>query len=320
MLAGQPMNPHDLAALRPEALDANRSGRLTDAQRQGLGRYDRGRRKGILVFVPIFAVMGIVILSAKGPAPHASARPYAGAGCLGAAVVALLLAAGARDKLADDLRAGRVEAIEGAIAKRSIVVGTTSSTSNAHFLDVGRKSFEVTAGTYNAVPDAGIVRLYYLPRSRKVVNFERLPDRALPPGALEAPWEVMKHLPAAMRSRSAVEAAEARATFAALVSAVAAEHARQMTPPPMSERDPRPLAEAIVGRWTSGRFTLELASDGTARLVMGAGTERHGHWSVDADGKLHADAMGQQQVGDAWVVGDTLTICAGGHGLTLRRA
>lgn len=314
------MDPNHVAVMRPDALDANRSGQLTDEQRQGFGRYDRGRRKGIVGLVPVFAVIGILALSAKGPAPSAWARPYVGIGALAVAVVALLLAAGARDKLADDLRTGRVEAVEGAIEKRQLSSESLRADTDAYYLDVAGKSFLVPRGTYDAAPDAGIVRVYYLPRSRKVVNFERLPDRPLPPGALDSPMALLARLSKAARSHGSVESAEARATVAAVLSAMAVEHARQATPPPMSERDPRPLAEAIVGRWKSGPITLELSFDGTAKLVMPGGTERQGHWSIDASGKLHADATGTEQVGDAWVVGDTLTICTGGHGLTFRRA
>lgn len=314
------VDPNHATVMRPDALDANRSGQLTNEQRQGLGRYDRGRRRGILGLVPVFAVIGILALSAKGPAPSASARPYVGVGALAAAVIALLVAAGARDKLADDLRTGRVAAIEGAIEKRHLSSASVRTDTGSYYLDVAGKSFLVPRGTYDAAPDAGIVRVYYLPRSRKVVNYERLPDRPLPPGALESPMAVLAHLSRALRSHGSVESAEAKATVAAIVSAMAVEHTRQATPPPMSERDPRPLAEAIVGRWQSGPITLELSFDGAAKLVMPGGAERHGHWSVDASGKLHADATGKEQVGDAWVVGDTLTICTDGHGLTFRRA
>ena len=313
-------DPNLVTVMRPDALDANRRGQLTNEQRQGFGRYDRGRRRAILGLVPVFAAIGILALLAKGPAPSASARPYVGVGALAAAVVALLVAAGARDKLADDLRTGRVEAIEGAIAKRYLASANPRANTGAYCLEVAGKSFLVPRGTYDAAPDAGIVRVYYLPRSRMVVNYERLPDRPLPPGALESPMAMLAQLSRALRSHGSVEPAEARATAAAVMSAMAVEHARQAAPPPMSQRDPRPLAEAILGRWKSGPITLELSFDGTARLVMPGGPERHGHWSVDASGKLHADATGQDQVGEAWVIGDTLTICTDGHALTFRRA
>ena len=306
--------------MRPDALDANRSGQLTNEQRQGFGRYDRGRRRGILGLVPVFAAIGILALLAKGPAPSAPARPYVAVGALAAAMVALLVAAGARDKLADDLRTGRVEAIEGAIGKRYLAAPSGRVETGAHYLDVAGRSFLVPRRTYDAAPDAGIVRVYYLPRSRKVVNYEQLPDRPLPPGALDSPMAVLLQLSKALRSHGSAESAKARATAAAIMSAMAVEHARHATPPPMSQRDPRPLAEAILGRWKSGPITLELSFDGTAKLVMPGAAERHGHWSVDASGKLHADATGKEQVGDAWVVGDTLTICTGGHALTFRRA
>jgi hypothetical protein len=93
-----------------------------------------------------------------------------------------------------------------------------------------------------------------------------------------------------------------------------------VTPPPDSARDPRPLAEAIVGRWTSGVITLTFNADGTATAGGAMGPGRSGHWSVDGQGHLVADVMGQRDSGDAWIVGDQLTITQGGESLTFKRA
>jgi hypothetical protein len=43
---------------------------------------------------------------------------------------------------------------------------------------------ELNAGMsgWNAAPSAGYVRAFYLPRTKWIVNLERLPDRPLPDG------------------------------------------------------------------------------------------------------------------------------------------
>src|SRR5437764_201795 len=71
------------------------------------------------------------------------------------------------DPLAGDARAGRVEHREGAIGKRRVGNGRARS---SYFLVVGDRRFRVARSTYEAAPDAGYVRIYYLPRSRKLVN------------------------------------------------------------------------------------------------------------------------------------------------------
>src|SRR5437588_164071 len=82
------------------------------------------------------------------------------------------------DALSADVREGRVESVEGAIRKR-VVRGRAS---NSFYLEIDRRRLQVSRSSYAAAPDAGIVRAYYLPRSRRVVNLERLPDPALPTG------------------------------------------------------------------------------------------------------------------------------------------
>ena len=124
-------------------------------------------------------------------------------------------------------------------------------------------------GVYRAAPDAGIVRLYYLPASRHVVNLERLPDRTLAEGAIASPLEA--------------------------------------------------IAEAILGRWQSGAVSPSFASDGTVAVTLPDGQERRGSWSVDPAGHLHADVAGVAEVGEAWVVGDTLTVLRDGAALTFHR-
>src|SRR5512141_1614082 len=179
-MTDQPAGP-----LHADALEANRAGRLTDAQRADWKSFDRGWRKNELIAAVICAVLGVLLLVAAGKGSDLVPRLLLG--------IAFLVGAGAfvirgvlnLDPLAADLRAGRVENVEGAVAKaRSYAGGRTVN--ELYHVDVEGKRFVVHQRTYEAVPDAGIIRLFYLPRSRKVVNVEQLPDRPVAPGALEA--------------------------------------------------------------------------------------------------------------------------------------
>lgn len=86
------------------------------------------------------------------------------------------------DPLAKDLQAGRVESIEGAITKKppqSLFGGTAPVAYRYRVLianrEAGNQEFRCSREFYEFAPDAGMVRLFYLPRSPWVVNLEFLP-------------------------------------------------------------------------------------------------------------------------------------------------
>jgi hypothetical protein len=303
--------------LSPDSVEANRSGRLTDTQLQNLRSWDRGAGTGNLKVAALCVILAIVLFVSRSPGRNAWLRPYAAAGALAVAGYLVLRSRGRGSRLSKDLRSGRVAAVEGAISKSHSYMGGNA---NVYFLEVAGKQFSVSSGSYQAAPDAAIVRVYYLPKSHHVVNLERLADRPLPEGALASPIDMVKTLAPALLSRDRTERAEAGATLAALGSTLTAAWTRTVTPPPMGQRDPRPLAEAIVGRWCSGPVSIEFSRDGSLAATLPGGAARHGHWRVDASGRLHADALGEEQVGDAWVVGNELTLSADGEALTLTRA
>jgi len=168
---------------------------------------------------------------------------------------------------------------------------------------------------YDAAPDAGYVRVYYVPHSMRVVNLERLPDPAGAADAVRSPEDALRLAAKSIFSFDEVRSAEARAQLAAM------GHATQSGPrPPAAELDPRPLAEAILGRWTNGMITLEFKPDGTVALSLPGGMERQAQWSVDGQGRLVANVMGDKpETGDAWIAGDRLNITQGGEGIALKR-
>lgn len=301
-----------------DALETNRAGRLTDLQRRQFGSIDRSWRKSMLGVAAGLAIIGLLVLTSSGPAPNAWLRPFAGAAFLVIAVGIVLYALPNQDRLARDLRAGVVVTLEGAMEKHTSSSYSGTSSVTYHYLDVADKHLEVSAAEYAAAPEAAFVRVFYLPRSRKVVNLERLADPPLPAGALDSPMDALKLVEQGLRSHGAAHH-EAMAEMMALGNAVKAERVAAAVPPPVEQRDPRPLSEAIVGSWRAGPMAVSFAADGTMQLTLPDGRTRPGRWSVDANGRLHADAFGHDEAGDAWVAGGRLTVAVAGAGMSFAR-
>lgn len=299
-----------MAAFPSEGLETNQRGELSSAQRDGFARLVRARRRGRASMALVFAALGVIVALFASP-QKASPAMRAGVPAIALAIALVLVAA--PDSVARDLRAGRVEVAEGAIGKRRIGNGRARST---YLLQVGDRRFQTSGGTYKAAPDAGYVRLYFLPSSRKVVNLELLPDRPLDPR--DARQGLMDGALALARAHGARQRNEARAELAGIGHQLEAMFVQSPAPPPPEQRDPRPLAQAIVGRWTNGLVTVAFETNGTVVLALGD-HERRGRWSVDADGRLRAELSDAAQSAEAWVTGDQLTVALEGRGLKLRR-
>jgi hypothetical protein len=298
-----------------EALGANQSGRLTDAQRRYLRGMARSVRKGEFTFALPLLAIGILVFIADGHRSSGTERYLIGLAFVAMAIFLVARALTGGDALTRDLRRVRVESVEGAIAKH--IQQASGTNSDFHYLDVAGKRFEVPPSAYQAAPDAGYVRVYFLPRSHKVVNLERLPDRSLPADA--TPKDLMTAMGAAMHSHSETRIAEARADIASFGEAVTAGFSRTAVPPPLESRDPRPLTEALPGTWSSMLMTLTFASNGTVSGTMMSGRQHSGHWSVDSTGRLRTDVTGHDGAADAWIVGDQLTIALQGEAFTFHR-
>lgn len=305
----------DNSPFSADALEANRAGRLTDQQRRDLRGQSRGLRKFELQFAVMLTILGLVIWFAEGPAKYATVKPLIG--------IALLIVAGflvvrsflGADPLTHDVRSGSVQSVEGAITKTSVTAHSGGSSSTSYFFIVSGTKVKVSRFEYQAAPEAGIVKVYYLPLSHQLVNMERLPDRPLPPDAFKSP-QVAQDIVQAMKSHDTTQVAEARAEAAALGDAMHAAVTKGATPPPDGARDPRPLAEAIVGAWDSPLMSVSFAADGTLNATMPGGRKRTGTWSIDWSGHLLSDITGPTE---AWVSGDQLTVTMGGQGLTFKR-
>jgi hypothetical protein len=298
-----------------DALEANRRGELSDKQLLGFGALSRYQRRNALT-IAAFLVAGAVLVGgfASPTAPVVPRVLITGIALAIAAVLVMRSITGS-DALTRDLRHVTVQSVEGAIGKRRIGNrGGPAATS--YFLDVGDASFKVARDTYASAPDAGFVRLYFLPRSRKIVNLERLSNAPLPnevsmKGLADA-------LGPALRSHSRRERNEARAGLADMADAVEASLVSSPEARPSNASDPRPLDQAIVGTWSNVMMKVTFSAGGRVTIQM-PGTKRDGHWSVDGAGRLRADITGQQATGDAWVSGNQLTITLDGEGMTFTR-
>ncbi len=309
----------DTSAFLPAALDANQSGRLSDDQRKQWRGVSRGTRKGELSFALLLVVIGALVAFAPGPAKYATVKPIIGAVCVVIAAILVLRSVTGTDSVTEDVRAGRVESVDGAITKAHITSHGRQSSITTYYFDVAGKRMEVGKAAYDAAPDAGYVRVFYMPRSRRVVNFERLPDPVVPDISAVTPQQMMHGLAASFLNHDENARAEARAQIAAMGNQFQAHMAQAAVPPPADQRDPRPLAQAILGSWSSRFMTVTFAADGTATTTMAGGRQQTGQWSVDDQGHLHAGMGGQDTVGDAWIVGNTLTVSTGAMGLTFER-
>ena len=306
------MSTNALGPFRPEALEANRRGELTDVQLRSFGSLSRRRRKSARGTAGLLAAGGLLIAFFASPTFSPVLRALIPLVCLAVAAFLILRAVSGADALARDLKEGRVQFVEGAIGKSSQSVDEGN---DIYSLDVGDSRFNVMPMTYDAAPDAGYVRLYFLPTSRIVVNLERLPDPPVEIGT--AARDLVQSLGAAARFHDRRMLNEARASMAGLGNAMKAAFA-QPPAPPADTRDPRPLASAILGTWSNGFVTAKFSADGTV-TTSGLGRERAGRWSIDANGHLCSDVTGQQQAAEAWVAGGQLIISVQDKGLTLTR-
>ncbi len=298
-----------------ETLPANRAGHLASEQALRFQRMAAGRRQGARsLAVPVGAI-GALLLILNGPAASATTRLFFGWGFLVAA--AAILVSPAFDPIAADVRGGRVESVEGAVAKRRVQSGTRTGWTR-YYLTIGGRQLQTYLSAYEAAPDAGYVRAYYLPRTRKLVNLERLANPPLPadPAAARDMFVQMAHT-AVSGDRDAF--AEARAKAAGVFDA-----AREAIDEPSGAARGRAAQsverEALLGKWTHALATVTFANNGTATVTTILGATKTGHWSVDGHGRLLTDVTGAMEPTDAAIEGGRLTIQIEGRRLTFTRA
>ncbi|HLY14736.1 MAG TPA: hypothetical protein VKR24_10320, partial [Candidatus Limnocylindrales bacterium] len=265
-MSGAPSSPY-----AADSLAANQGGQLTDAQRQLYRSDDRSTRRTELYLAVGAIVIAVLLITSTGPAPNAAFRPVVAALCVVAAVILVVRATLSPDSLSRDLGAGTVVSIDGAVL-RSIRQGQRTEWFQ---LQVAGQRFDVPRSVYNAAPEAGYVRVYYLPRSRKVVNLEVLPNKAVPAGLAADPQALAQVAFAGLKTHDPTQRAEAMAEMAALGQSFQAGTTAAATPPPAAAGAP-PLAEAIVGSWRSGPIGVTFAADGSMTTKLPGGHDQAG--------------------------------------------
>lgn len=301
-------------------LDANRVGDLSDTQRRNLETLSKYRRRNELSIAALLVAVALMVTYFTSSTLSAVRREVFAGSALVVAAFLLVRSITGTDALTRDLQESRVESVEGAIGKR-LISGRRSST---YFVDVGNRSFRVGRARYDAAPQAGWVRAYYLPLSRTIVNLEERENASPPPDL--TPQGVVEALGAMLLPGNRREANEARASIAHLAETLKTSLDRSPTPPAPEKRDPRPLADAIVGTWSNPILHVTFAADGLATMRI-FGREKTARWSVDSEGRLHAQISGPEwsagqradQSAEAWIADGRLTIVLDGRAMTFTR-
>ncbi|HEY7828064.1 MAG TPA: hypothetical protein VIB99_07505 [Candidatus Limnocylindrales bacterium] len=310
-MSGTPGSPY-----AADGLAANQAGRLTDQQRQQFRGRDRSFRKNELIGAAGAAIIGILLITSSGPTANAWLRPVGTVVAFVIAAVLLYRATLSGDALSSDLASGSVETVEGAVL-RDVRQGQHTEW---FYLHVAGKSFEVPRSIYEAAPEAGYVRVYFLPRSKTVVNLERLAAPPLPAGAAGSPATLAQEALASIGSGDLNQRAEAMAQIAGLKASMEQALAQPVSVAAPGPDGTQPMAEAIVGTWQAGPIRVSFAADGSLSMTLPGGRQQAGTWSVDATGVLRAQLGGQSEMGEARISGDTLVVGDGKEMLSLKRA
>jgi len=308
--------PNEESPFSEAAFSTNQSGRLTDEQSQLWARIARGRRQSVRGVALPFVAIAVILLFVNGPGASAAARANGAIAFLG--IAALLFVGVSFEPVNADVREGRVESVEGAISRTRRSIGTGGARHFVHYFDIGGRRLRATKWASDAAPAGGYVRVYFLPRSRRVVNLEQLPDPAIPTGS-GAAQEIMQDYARAVGSLDRTKIAEANARIMALKHVVEG-------PPPQATTDgsresSRLRADDLYGTWTNPMMTVAFSKNGIATLTTAiGGMRREGHWSVDANGRLMTDATGTLEPMAASLEGRRLTITIEGQRIMFTRS
>jgi len=290
------------------ALDTNRSGRLTPDQSALYRGEAASDRKNLLLAGVVVAGVGVVVvfgaLTGRAPGSRLESLLVGAALLAVGVVVAFFGGIGGSQAKAAAVAAGRVTSLEGPIRRdrrdrRDGLFGDDSShispgNEYEYYLVVGERSFSVPQEQWEAAPEDGVVRVYLLGDSDRIVNLERIADAAPPqiPGFVRAAMEL------AAKSADPERAAEARALLhqadvmtgvATLTNAPAGAAAAMPGAPPAPLAVP--LEQAILGTWRSdlAGITYEFRAGGSAVASSARHGAREQRWSLAEPGTIHLD-------------------------------
>jgi hypothetical protein len=310
-----PPSPSPSGPFPLTALDANRSGRLTPDQAAFYRGEASSDRRTLLIAGFVVSGLGVAIVvgALTGRIPDGKLESLlVGAAFLGVGVVVAFFG-GIRGSQAKAARveAGRVASIEGLIRRerrdrRDGPFGEDSShispgNEYEYYLLVGDRTFSVPREQWEAAPEDGVVRVYTLGDSDRIVNLERIADAPPPqvPGLVRAALERAAESPdpaRAAEARAMLQQADAMTSGAvAAPSGVAAPIGAGGTVATASGAPTATatvsLEQAILGTWRSdlAGMTYEFRADGTAA----ASSTRHGArehpWTVADPGSIRID-------------------------------
>lgn len=292
------------------ALDANRSGRLTPDQSALYRAEAASDRKNLLLAGVAVTVFGAVIVfgAITGKVPGSRLESLLVGAAIAAVGVVVAYFGGIRGSQAKAAAAsaGRVTTLEGPFRRdrrdrRDGLLGEDSghiSPGNEYeyYLLVGDRSFTVSREQWDAAPEDGVVRVYLLGDSNRIVNLERIAD-APPP---QVPQLVRFALDRAVHSSDPAKAAQAQALLQQ-VEALAGTGAAAATPGSSPAAPAVPLEQAILGSWHSdlADITYEFRPDGSATASSARHGTREQRWSPAGpdtirldDATLHASVAG----------------------------
>ena len=291
------------------ALDTNRSGRLTPEQAVFYRAEAATDRKNLLFGgVAVMGFGAVIIFGAvTGRIPGNRLEPLAlGTAIFAAGVFVTWFGAirGSRAKAAA-AAAGRVTSLQGPFRRdrrdrRDSDSGHVSPGNEyEYYLLVGDRSFTVSRDQWEAAPEDGVVRVYLLGDSNRIVNLEKIAD-APPP---QVPGFVRTALERAAASDDPAKAAHARAL---LDQADAMTRPADAASPPPSSAPAGPLEQAILGSWRSDLMdvTYEFRADGSAVATLPRAGSHEGRWSVVGPETIHLD----DDTLHASIAGDTLSL------------
>jgi hypothetical protein len=157
--------------LSVDDLAANRAGRLTDHQRTSWVGFEQAWTSGLRLGAAAFGAVGVATLFGLGGGIGNLTDLVMTVGCFTLAAGLAWVSVVPGRRLARDLADGTVETVEGPIERRR-TDRTYGGTPRRHFLYVHGRAYQVTRSMYDDAPLMGPVRLYALPRTRKVVSLE----------------------------------------------------------------------------------------------------------------------------------------------------
>lgn len=172
------------------ALESNRAGGLGESQLPWLRRERRSSRLFSLFMSAAGFVLGFWLLASE--VDIGIFKPLGGVALLALGAVYLVRFIGF-DGLSRDLRRPDVRSSEGVVAGLHEHLGGAPSGYDVYTLILDGRRIDATKEQVDAAPDGSRVRLYYLARSGRAINWERLPDLPEPPSMPDPERESLKH-------------------------------------------------------------------------------------------------------------------------------